>query len=593
MAGGFDLVVAANVVHATADLTTSLAPVARTAGSGRAAAARRDHPAAALARCRLRRVAGLVVLRRRLPPERARCSSPISGCGCWATPASSMPPSSPTGPRPGHPGSACSSPAARCRSSRRAELEPTGRWAVSGDGPLADAIRGQLAALGVLADRDAGATDRPDRADPCRRRRWSTFLDLVRERTGPLAGGIWVITTGAQAVGTRAPPTRMRPRSGGWSGSPARSTRISPGGWSTSPAEPTDDDIAQLLGLLFTGRRQRDRGRGRDRAAGRTPAGATAAPDPDPRLDPGGAAGRRLAGRRRSGPAPSTRSSRARRRGARPGAGEVEIRIEAASVQLPRRDAGQRAAAGDGLGGNVRRSAARPGSRRHGRRLRRRGSTTSSVGDAVFGIGPGTFASYTTTPAELVTRIPAGLDHESAAASPCAFVTAVYALERIAALQPGERVLIHAGDRRRRAGRAAGRSRARGRGARHRRQRREAGTAARTRGRARLRFALARLRRRRAGRDRRRGGRRRAQLAGRDRRSRPGCAAWRSTAASSRSASATSTPTPRWSCCRFAATCPSARSTSTCSAANARPWPVRCCAWSPSGSPTAPTSRCR
>lgn len=64
-------------------------------------------------------------------------------------------------------------------------------------------------------------------------------------------------------------------------------------------------------------------------------------------------------------------------------------------------------------------------------------------GTAVLGIGPGTFASHVTTSAQLVTPCPPGMAAADAAGSPCAFVTAMYALDRLARLGPGERVLIH------------------------------------------------------------------------------------------------------------------------------------------------------
>jgi 1-acyl-sn-glycerol-3-phosphate acyltransferase len=64
-------------------------------------------------------------------------------------------------------------------------------------------------------------------------------------------------------------------------------------------------------------------------------------------------------------------------------------------------------------------------------------------GDAVMGIVPGAFGSSGITAEALLTLKPATLDFEQAAAVPCAFVTAHYALNVLAQLRSGERVLIH------------------------------------------------------------------------------------------------------------------------------------------------------
>jgi acyl transferase domain-containing protein/acyl carrier protein len=65
-------------------------------------------------------------------------------------------------------------------------------------------------------------------------------------------------------------------------------------------------------------------------------------------------------------------------------------------------------------------------------------------GDAVVGIVPGAFASSCVTRADLVAHTPRTLTADQAAAAPCVFVTAHYALQHLARLAPGERVLIHA-----------------------------------------------------------------------------------------------------------------------------------------------------
>jgi acyl transferase domain-containing protein len=67
-----------------------------------------------------------------------------------------------------------------------------------------------------------------------------------------------------------------------------------------------------------------------------------------------------------------------------------------------------------------------------------------AVGDSVVAVAPGTLRTYVTTSANLVAPMPSGLDFVTAATVPIAFVTADYALTHLARLQPGERVLIHA-----------------------------------------------------------------------------------------------------------------------------------------------------
>ena len=67
-----------------------------------------------------------------------------------------------------------------------------------------------------------------------------------------------------------------------------------------------------------------------------------------------------------------------------------------------------------------------------------------AVGDRVVGLGFGTFGPEVATRAELVTPAPAGLPAAALATVPTAFVTAALAFE-LAGLKAGERVLIHAG----------------------------------------------------------------------------------------------------------------------------------------------------
>ncbi|MDY0055083.1 MAG: SDR family NAD(P)-dependent oxidoreductase [Methyloversatilis sp.] len=64
-------------------------------------------------------------------------------------------------------------------------------------------------------------------------------------------------------------------------------------------------------------------------------------------------------------------------------------------------------------------------------------------GDAVYGLAPGAFRSFVTVDARWVARRPRHLSAAGAAALPAAFLTAWHALVETARLQPGETVLIH------------------------------------------------------------------------------------------------------------------------------------------------------
>ena len=72
------------------------------------------------------------------------------------------------------------------------------------------------------------------------------------------------------------------------------------------------------------------------------------------------------------------------------------------------------------------------------------GVTRLRAGDEVVAIAPAAFASHTITREDLAVLKPPGLGFAEAATLPCAFITALYALERLARIQKGERVLIHA-----------------------------------------------------------------------------------------------------------------------------------------------------
>lgn len=66
------------------------------------------------------------------------------------------------------------------------------------------------------------------------------------------------------------------------------------------------------------------------------------------------------------------------------------------------------------------------------------------VGDAAMGVLPYAFASHATTAAYAMVPKPAGISHEEAATIPIVFLTAHHALVRLAQIERGERVLIHA-----------------------------------------------------------------------------------------------------------------------------------------------------
>jgi acyl transferase domain-containing protein/acyl carrier protein len=67
------------------------------------------------------------------------------------------------------------------------------------------------------------------------------------------------------------------------------------------------------------------------------------------------------------------------------------------------------------------------------------------IGDTVAAVTPGGgFRTFVTVPASLAALVPATLSVEDAAATPIAFLTTLYGLERLARMGPGDRVLIHA-----------------------------------------------------------------------------------------------------------------------------------------------------
>jgi acyl transferase domain-containing protein/thioesterase domain-containing protein/NAD(P)-dependent dehydrogenase (short-subunit alcohol dehydrogenase family)/acyl carrier protein len=73
------------------------------------------------------------------------------------------------------------------------------------------------------------------------------------------------------------------------------------------------------------------------------------------------------------------------------------------------------------------------------------GVTRFKVGDEVLGVVPYAFASHARTADYALVHKPKSIEHDAACTIPITFLTAYYGLVRLAQLQPGERVLIHAG----------------------------------------------------------------------------------------------------------------------------------------------------
>ncbi len=67
------------------------------------------------------------------------------------------------------------------------------------------------------------------------------------------------------------------------------------------------------------------------------------------------------------------------------------------------------------------------------------------VGQRVMGVAPYSFASHVVTPEYTLVATPDAISDDEAATIPITFLTAYHALCHLARLQPGERVLIHAG----------------------------------------------------------------------------------------------------------------------------------------------------
>lgn len=73
------------------------------------------------------------------------------------------------------------------------------------------------------------------------------------------------------------------------------------------------------------------------------------------------------------------------------------------------------------------------------------GVTRFRPGDEVFGVVPYAFASHARTAEYALVPKPKSIAHDEACTIPITFLTAYYGLVRLAQMQPGERLLIHAG----------------------------------------------------------------------------------------------------------------------------------------------------
>nr|AAF62885.1 EpoF [Sorangium cellulosum] len=126
-----------------------------------------------------------------------------------------------------------------------------------------------------------------------------------------------------------------------------------------------------------------------------------------------------------------------------PGPGEVEIAVEAAGLDSIDIQLAVGVAPNDLPGGEIEPSVL--GSECAGRIVAvGEGVNGLVVGQPVIALAAGVFATHVTTSATLVLPRPLGLSATEAAAMPLAYLTAWYALDKVAHLQAGERVLIRA-----------------------------------------------------------------------------------------------------------------------------------------------------
>ncbi len=125
-----------------------------------------------------------------------------------------------------------------------------------------------------------------------------------------------------------------------------------------------------------------------------------------------------------------------------PGAGEIEVRVRATGLNfrdvmfamgLLTDEAVENGFAGATLGMECAGDVVAVGA----------GVEGLAAGDRVMCFAPACFASHVTTGTTAVARMPEGWSYEEGATVPGAFLTVYYALDHLAQLQAGERVLIH------------------------------------------------------------------------------------------------------------------------------------------------------
>ena len=119
-----------------------------------------------------------------------------------------------------------------------------------------------------------------------------------------------------------------------------------------------------------------------------------------------------------------------------PDPGEVEIQVQATGLNF--RDVlytlGMYPGEIDALGGECAGIITRIGD----------GINGLELGDQIMAIAPGGFSTYLTLRRDYVARVPDGMSIAEGASTPVAFLTAFYALHRLARMKAGDRVLIHA-----------------------------------------------------------------------------------------------------------------------------------------------------
>ena len=119
-----------------------------------------------------------------------------------------------------------------------------------------------------------------------------------------------------------------------------------------------------------------------------------------------------------------------------PGPGEVEIRVEAVGLNFKDvlNTLGMYPGEAGPLGGECAGVVSALGS----------GVSGLNVGDEVIALAPGCFSSYVIAPASMVFPKPAALSPEEAASLPIPFITAAFTLLHLANIKQGQSVLIHA-----------------------------------------------------------------------------------------------------------------------------------------------------